>query len=91
MVAGSNPVSRSKWFAYALRSQRDGWLYIGMTSDLQRRIKEHNSGYNRSTRGRAPFDLLYTEECESRSTARQREKFLKSGKGRELLRACGGK
>ncbi|MGH9777047.1 MAG: GIY-YIG nuclease family protein, partial [Candidatus Acidiferrales bacterium] len=58
MVAGSNPVSRSKWFAYALRSEWDGWLYIGMTSDLQRRVEEHNRGYNRSTRPRIPFELL---------------------------------
>ena len=89
MVAGSNPVSRSMWFVYALRSRKDGWLYIGMTSDLERRLKEHNSGYNRSTRSRSPFDLIYSEPCSSRAEAREREKFLKGGKGREFLRTCG--
>ena len=88
IVAGSNPVSRSIWFVYALRSRKDGWLYIGMTSDLERRLKEHNSGYNRSTRSRVPFDLIFSERCASRAEAREREKFLKSGKGREMLRTC---
>ena len=88
MVAGSNPVSRSMWFAYALRSRRDGALYIGMTSDLQRRMKEHNRGYNQSTKSRGPFELLYAETCGTRGQAREREKFLKSGKGREFLRSC---
>ena len=47
MVAGSNPVPRSNgsgWCAYELRSKRDGWLYVGMTSDVKRRLKEHNGG-----------------------------------------------
>jgi len=74
------------WFAYALQSQADGWLYIGMTSDLKRRLEEHNRGYNRSTRSRRPFELFYVEECTSRKEAREQEKFLKSGKGREFLR-----
>ena len=87
MVAGSNPVSRSNWFVYALRSRKDGALYIGMTGDLERRLKEHNTGQNRSTRSREPFELIYSEGCGSRLEARRREKFWKSGKGREMLRA----
>jgi putative endonuclease len=75
------------WFAYALQSKRDGWLYIGMTSDVDRRLEEHNRGYNRSTRPRVPFELVYIEACDSREEARSREKFLKTGKGREFLRA----
>ncbi len=74
------------WIVYALRSLKDGGLYIGMTCNLARRLKEHNGGYNRSTRGRTPLELLYAEECASRQAARGREKFLKSGKGREMLK-----
>ncbi len=85
-VAGSIPVSRSKCFAYALRSGRDGWLYVGLTSNLQRPIKEHNPGDNRSTPSRGPFELIYVEACETRQAAREREKFLKSGRRREMLR-----
>jgi putative endonuclease len=75
------------WFAYALQSKSDGWLYIGMSSDVDRRVVEHNRGYNRSTRSRTPFELFYVEECGSREEARRREKYLKGGKGREFLRS----
>ena len=75
------------WSAYALQSKRDGFLYIGMSSDVSKRLEQHNRGYNRSTSSRAPFELFYVEQCGSREEARRREKFLKSGKGREFLRA----
>jgi putative endonuclease len=74
------------WYAYALRSLKDGGLYIGMSSDVERRVMEHNRGYNRSTSSRKPFEMFYWEECGTREKAREREKFFKSGKGRELLR-----
>ena len=75
------------WCVYALQSKKDGWLYIGMSSDVEGRLEQHNKGYNRSTRSRVPFVLFYVEQCGSREDARKREKYLKSGKGREFLRA----
>jgi len=42
------------WCAYALQSVKDGWLYVGMSSDVERRLVEHNRGYNRSTRVQHP-------------------------------------
>jgi putative endonuclease len=75
------------WFAYALQSGRDGGLYIGMATDVDGRLKEHNRGYNQSTRSRIPFTLIYSEQCGSRGEARQREKYLKSGKGRKFLKS----
>ena len=74
------------WFAYALRSEKDGGLYVGMTSNVGKRLAEHNRGYNRSTKSRIPFSLIYFEECSSRSEAREREKYLKSGIGRDFLK-----
>jgi len=74
------------WFAYALRSKKDDGMYVGMASDVDRRLKDHNRGYNRSTRSRRPFELVYVEECSSGEEARKREKFLKSGQGREFLK-----
>ena len=73
------------WWVYALRSLKDGWLYIGMSSNVPRRLMEHNRGYNRSTKARAPLELIYQEKCSSRLVAREREKFFKSGKGRQFL------
>ena len=75
------------WFAYALRSERDDKFYVGMMSNLDRRILEHNRGYNRSTKTRGAFRVVHVEEFESRGEARAREKYLKSGKGREFLAA----
>ena len=78
-----------KWFVYSLLSLKDGGLYIGMTSDVSRRVDEHNRGYHRSTRVRAPFEVIYAKEFHSRPVARRHEKFLKSTRGREMLRAVG--
>ena len=73
------------WFAYVIRSLKDGGIYVGMSSDLERRVGEHNAGYNHATRSRVPFELFYVERCATRLEARTREKFLKSGVGREFL------
>jgi putative endonuclease len=75
-----------KWFTYVMRSGKDLGFYVGLTSNLERRLKEHNAGYNRSTRSRRPFEIVYVEHCDSRLEARKREKFLKSGVGREFLK-----
>ena len=74
------------WFTYVLRSAVDNGFYIGMTSRLKERIREHNAGINRSTRSRKPFDLVYLEQFDTRLAAREREKYLKSGIGREFLK-----
>jgi putative endonuclease len=61
------------------------WLYTGFTADLEHRIGQHNAGITKSTKNRGPWKLVYQEEYDSRATAMRREKFLKSGKERELL------
>jgi len=66
---------------YILRSQKDKKLYVGHTGNLEKRIGAHNSGMVRSTRLRAPFDLVYSEEFETRGEAIRRERYLKSLKG----------
>jgi putative endonuclease len=73
---------------YVLRSLKDGGLYVGLSSRVEVRKEEHNAGYNRSTRSRGPFELFYVERCNSRVEARKREKYLKSGVGREFLGAA---
>ena len=66
-----------------------GRIYVGMTSDLDRRIKEHERGKTRSTKDRGKFTVKAIETCTDRVHARQREKFWKSGRGRELLKYSG--
>lgn len=75
------------YYVYALKSQIDGRIYVGFTSHIQRRITEHNSGYVFSTKGYRPWKLIYQECVNSRIEARVREKYLKSGIGKELLKS----
>ena len=71
---------------YVLKSNVDGRLYVGFTDDLERRIKEHNSGKTKSTKGYKPWQIAYTETVSDRLEARKREKYLKSGIGKEFLK-----
>jgi putative endonuclease len=66
------------WFIYIVQCA-DQSLYTGITTDLLRRIEEHNSSPNgaRYTRARRPVRLVYFEQSGSRSTAGQREHALK--------------
>jgi putative endonuclease len=72
---------------YAIRSELDRRIYVGFTADLDRRLKEHNSGKNPSTKGYMPWRLIYEEIQETRLGARAREKYLKSGVGKEFLKS----
>ena len=74
------------WYVYALKSLKDNHLYVGMSENPENRLKEHNSGMTTSTKSRKPFVIIYQEECQNRNAAREREKYLKSGFGREFLK-----
>lgn len=74
------------YFVYVLKSSLDGRLYKGMTSNIDRRIKEHNSGKTKSTKPYQPWKLVYSEKFNSIEEARKRELYLKSGIGRDLLK-----
>lgn len=65
-------------FVYLLRCA-DGSLYTGVTTDLARRVQEHNSGVRgaRYTRSRRPVKLVHSEACDSRSAALKREAAIK--------------
>ncbi len=72
---------------YAISSLSRKYIYVGMTNNLERRIMEHNNGHERTTRPYAPFKVIYTETFALRPLARQREKVLKSGSGKEFLKS----
>ena len=71
---------------YVLRSEKDGRLYVGFTENLKRRISEHNSRKTKSTKGYRPWELVYYESLETRTEARKREKYFKSGIGKKILK-----
>ncbi|MBG7610962.1 GIY-YIG nuclease family protein [Polaribacter sp. BAL334] len=74
------------YVVYVIQSERDKRLYKGFTNDLEKRIKEHNSKKTASTKAYTPWVLVYFEEVTDRTAAREREKYLKSGIGREYLK-----
>jgi putative endonuclease len=79
--------SNQKYFVYAISSEVRNYIYVGMTNNLERRISDHNYGYNKTTKPYIPFKVIYTEEFDSRIVARQKEKYLKSGVGKEFLKS----
>mgnify|MGYP003668346134 CR=1 FL=1 len=64
----------SRWIMYVVRCS-DGTLYTGITTDISRRLLEHNYGMKGSkyTRSRRPVALVHTEDFEDRSEASKRE------------------
>ena len=76
-----------KYFTYVLRSKKDGNLYIGYSENPDRRLVEHNSGKTRSLIKRRPLSMVYKEEFDNELEARRRERFLKSGQGRKILKS----
>jgi len=74
------------FFAYGIASLVKDYIYAGLTKNLKKRFDQHQKGRNRSTRAYRPFRLIYSEEFEKRFEGRKREKYLKSGVGKEFLR-----
>jgi len=74
------------YYTYVLFSEKDYKLYIGFSGNLKQRIKEHLTGHVRATKDRLPLVLIHYETFRSEADARLREKFLKSGFGRNELK-----
>jgi putative endonuclease len=70
---------------YAIRSVSRNYVYVGLTANLARRLNQHNSGHNKTTRAYAPFRLIHSESFLTRVEARHREMQLKSGQGKQFL------
>jgi len=73
------------FYVYVLQSETTDRFYTGFTADLEHRVGQHNAGITKSTKNRGPWKLVYQEQYELRAEAMRREKFLKSGQGRELI------
>ena len=74
------------FFVYVISSQMRSYLYVGLTNNLKRRISQHQQGKERTTRPFRPFKLIYHKWCPTRQEARNREKYLKSGVGKEWIK-----
>lgn len=70
------------FFVYVLHSVTFDRYYVGMTSNLEKRLNTHNLGHVKSTKAYVPWMVVLKETYNSREEARKRELYLKSAAGR---------
>ena len=73
------------YFVYVLRNA-EGRLYVGFTTDLEKRVRQHRNGEAGWTRNRGPWELVYSETFSDRLEAMRRERNLKRGRPNLELR-----
>ena len=94
-VVGSSPTSGATYskllaeanlyFVYVLQNS-EGRLYVGFTTDLERRVRQHQEDKGGWTSGRGPWELVHHESFSDRVEAMRRERNLKRGKTNQELR-----
>lgn len=72
------------YYVYLLQSKTR--IYIGITGDLNKRVCQHNSGQNVSTKAYTPWTLIFYEAYIDQEDASRREKYLKTTQGRQAIR-----
>ncbi|MGB3341691.1 MAG: GIY-YIG nuclease family protein [bacterium] len=84
-ISISTKKEESMWYVYIIECS-DNTLYVGVTLDIERRLKEHNSGKGgRYTRARMPVNLIYNESYNSKSKALKREIQIKGWTKRKKI------
>ena len=73
------------FYVYVLQN-KEGRRYVGSTTDLVRRLKEHNAGQNIATKPHIPWEIIFYEAYRSREDGLRREKYLKTTQGRRSLK-----
>jgi len=74
------------FYIYILFSEKDKRLYTGFTPNLKSRFTAHTNGFVKATKFRRPLKLIYYEAYSNELDARRREKYLKGGNGRDVLK-----
>lgn len=73
-------------YIYVLKSLSKGFLYVGFTTNLKIRFREHNNSEELSTKHYAPFELIHYEAYRNEKDAKRREAYFKTTKGRAVLK-----
>ena len=73
------------FYCYVLRSRKTGRRYVGSCEDLNERIRCHNAGDSKATKHGVPWVLVLSEGFASRAEATRRERYYKTGRGRDQL------
>jgi putative endonuclease len=69
---------------------KTGTFYTGTTNNLEKRIEEHSKGMVYSTKNKLPVELVYFEACSNKYDAYRRERYLKTGMGKDILKTVSG-
>jgi len=72
------------YYVYALSSKIKLYIYVGLTSNLLRRINQYNSGKEKNTRPFKPFVLIYQKEFDTRPDARKMKNILREDRGKNF-------
>ncbi len=75
------------YYVYVLQSKKKHFIYVGFTTNLKRRFKEHNNEEELSTKHYAPFKLIFYEAYQNKKDAMRRERYFKTTKGKTTLRS----
>ena len=82
------------FYVYVLVSETTGETYVGQTSDLERRLEQHNhpefNGTLHTKRRKGPWRLLHSETFSTRSDAMRRERWFKTGSGYRFVKTLIG-
>ena len=74
------------WYVYILKSLKTDRYYIGHTENLEKRLRQHNSGKTRSLKAYLPFEIIHSEKHDTKQEAYSRERRIKSYKGGEAFK-----
>ena len=74
------------FYVYVLQSLHHDLIYVGCSENLKRRLQEHNSGRNISTKPYAPYRLIFYEAYLNGKDAKRREEYFKTTKGKVTLK-----
>ena len=80
------------FYVYAIYNKERNKIYIGQTADLERRLKRHNGELKSklssfTSKNAGDWELIYSEEVDTRENAMKREKQLKTSKGRLFIKS----
>jgi len=81
-----NPSQPLPYCVYVLCSLKDHQPYIGYTTDLPRRLGEHNQGKSKATAPRRPLRLIFCEFYAAEEDAKRRENYFKTSQGKRTLK-----
>jgi len=75
-----------EYYIYLLESLTDGISYVGLSANPDERLKQHNRGKSKFTKGHVPWKLLYQEKIGNLKEARIKEKYYKTAAGKRRLK-----